>query len=101
MLSAKKIIKAKAEYNPGLIGQPIQPMITERTRLIDLIGPQSWHMFSKFADTEFLSKHPKTWSADSGFNEMFEVIRRMKVVNDVAERAVKLVSDYAEIITRD
>ena len=32
---------------------------------------------------------------------MFEVIGKMKVVNDVAERAVKLVSDYAEIMTTD
>ena len=98
---AKKILKMKKDYNPEIFGQPTQPIVTDRTRLIDLIGPQSWHIFSKFTSTEFLSRNPNTWPTDAGYNTMHKVLRNLKVVNDVAERAVKLVSEYAEIITTD
>ena len=97
----KKILKTKKNYNPQALGQPTQPILTNRTRLSDLIGPQSWHIFSKFPDVKFLYAHPRTWPTDAGYNRMFKVIRNLKVVNDVAERGVKLVTDYAGIITPD
>ena len=98
---AKKILKTKEHYDCKVLGQPTQPIITPRTRLVDLIGPQSWHLFSKFEDTQWLSKHPRTWEKDPGFNVMFRIIRNLKVVNDVAERGVKLATDFSDIITTD
>ena len=32
---------------------------------------------------------------------MFRIIRNLKVVNDVAERGVKLATDFSDIITTD
>ena len=85
------------------MGQPIFPNIKKGTKLKDLIGPKSWVLFSKFPsrDTEWLSTSPKTWSKDTGYLNMVEQVTNLKIVNDIAERGVKLVTDYAPIITNN
>ena len=41
------------------------------------------------------------WPHDSRFVEAEKFVRTVKVVNDSAERGVKLISDFATIITND
>lgn len=77
------------------------PVITPATRLVDLIGPKSWTLFSRLSDTDWLKKSSKTWPNEPGFQEVFYQVRHLKVVNDVAERGVKLATDYATSLTHN
>lgn len=99
---AKRINREKSLYDPGSsLGQPVFPVITGRTRINDLIGPNSWVMFSAFDSTDWLSKPVKSWPTDEGYIEMLDHILHLKIVNDIAERGVKLVDDYSGSITTD
>ena len=99
---AKKIMKTKGKYDEeSSRGQTVMPVLTTRTKLVDLVGPKSWTAFSKFVDTEWLQKPVNTWQDDPGYETMFYQMRHLKVVNDLAERGVKLVSDFAKTITHD
>ena len=51
--------------------------------------------------TSWLQSGPKTWSKDPGYQETNAFVTTVKVTNDVAERGVKLITDYAEIVTKD
>ena len=65
---AKEIIKHKSKYNPdNSMGQPTFPSVTVNTKLKDLIGPNSWLMFSLFSDASWLQSPVQTWSNDSNY----------------------------------
>ena len=51
--------------------------------------------------TDWLSKPAVDWSSDSAFLVAERFVRTVKVVNDAAERGVKLISDFATIVTTD
>ena len=97
---ARNIHKQKGVYD-SQPGQPVMPLLTESTRMSDLIGPKSWVMFSAFESTDWLLKPVRAWESDSGYTDMHKRIRNLKIVNDIAERGVKLVSDYSGSITTD
>ena len=84
-----------------MMGQPVFPVLTQHTKLKHLIGPKSWCMFSRFDDTDWLSKPVATWPTDAGYQEMFYHVRNLKVVNDTAERHVKLMEDLNDGRTKD
>lgn len=44
---------------------------------------------------------PSTWSNDPSYKECNEIIKKLKVVNDTAERGVKLISEYNKILTNN
>ena len=44
---------------------------------------------------------PDKWSSITENQDAHKIVNSMKVVNDTAERAVKLVSDYTKILTND
>ena len=97
---AKQILKHKCKYDPeATMGQPIFPTVKMTTQLKDLIGPKSWLMFSLFNDADWLKLQVKCWKTDDRFKEMLEFATHLKVVNDLAERKIKLMSDYSTIIT--
>ena len=41
------------------------------------------------------------WSEDPDFAAAEAFVRSVKVTNDTAERGVKLMTDYAQILTKD
>jgi hypothetical protein len=49
----------------------------------------------------FLDSDPEQWPGHADFEEARETVQALKVVNDSAERAVKLASDFNEVLTRD
>ena len=99
---AKRILKYKDSYDASsTMGQTVMPIITERTKLVDLIGPKSWIMFSKFTETDWLMKPAQSWPAESGYTYMFYQVSHLKVVNDIAERGVKMVTDFSKTLTYD
>lgn len=51
--------------------------------------------------TEFFENDPTTWSKNESYKQCFNIVNKIKVVNDAAERGVKLIGDYNEILTKN
>jgi hypothetical protein len=83
-------------------GQPIFPSLKQSTKLIDLIGPQSWFLFRNISiGFKWLAEPVNQWELDTDYQEAEMFIRHIKVVNDLSERAVKLIQDFSRTITTD
>lgn len=52
-------------------------------------------------DTSFFSKNPATWAEDQAFLQGLDIIKSLKVTNDVAERAVALAERLNGQLTND
>ena len=80
-------------------GKPILPKIPEKSvDSLDLslfVGEDSWSIFSIMKlNYGFLSKPVEYWPKDAGYLEAKLIINNLSVVNDGAERGVKLAYDY-------
>lgn len=51
--------------------------------------------------SEFLHKPVEDWPTDETFLVSKNIVHHLKVVNDIAERGVKLIQDYNKLITND
>ena len=50
---------------------------------------------------DFLQKYSIEWEDDNSFQIGLEIVKKLKVVNDTAERGVaKLMKDYNKILSR-
>lgn len=68
----------------------------------DFISINTKKLFDRFClPTGFLSVDPSHWGNNEDFKKGLEVCQKVHVVNDTAERAVKLFSEYNEIFTQD
>ena len=82
--------------------KPKFPVIEEKTRMEDLITPQSFKFFNILGvDCEWLAQSPDKWDQYGSYQVAREFVMTVKVTNDVAERGVKLATDYATILTKD
>lgn len=64
------------------------------------INSHSIKFFQKFKlDTEFLKLDISTWEKNEEFLKSCEKVRLLKVVNDLAERAVHLMQEYISVLT--
>ena len=72
------------------------------TRGIDnFISQKTRGFFDRFSiPMDFLQKDPIEWEDDNSFQIGPEIIKKLKVVNDTAERGVKLMEDYNKILSR-
>ena len=78
------------------------PVLTPTTQLQHLITPVSWFPFTLLnLGCKWLELSPEKWESDPDYKEMRDFARRVKLTNDVAERGVKLISDYSNILTKD
>ena len=80
-------------------GKPILPKIPKKSvDSLDLslfVGEDSWSIFSVMKlNYGFLSKPVEYWPKDAGYLEAKLIINNLSVVNDGAERGVKLAYDY-------
>ena len=82
--------------------QPVIRLLTDtRPSLAVFVTERSWLLFKLFRlDTAWLLTEPATWPLSPAYQELRDLTRDMKVVNDSAERAVKDVQEYANM-TRD
>ena len=84
-------------------GVPVfKRVIDEDSKLIDFIGPETWFIFDALnLDKNWLYDSPGSWSCNESFKKGRKFAANIKVVNDAAERGVKLHSDYAAILTEN
>ena len=84
------------------LGKPVFRQIYRNTTLVDLVGPDSYTLFCALnVGTQWLAKPASEWQLDPDFLATESFVQTVKVVNDAAERGVKLISDFANIITSD
>ena len=81
-------------------GKPVFPEINNNTTLADLVGPESYFLFDVLKiGTDWLSQPVETWTNSQEFKSAEKYVTSLKVVNDIAERGVKMISDFANVIT--
>ena len=54
-----------------------------------------------FYQHQFPQQKSTTWNDDPGYKSGLEKLQKTVVVNDVAERGVKLIQEYNNILTKD
>ena len=75
--------------------KPVLPKISAKAKLSDFVGPSSWYFFEHLdIDTNFLSESPSDWEFNEAYNEARTKVKHLAVVNDPAEREVKLTQDF-------
>ena len=83
-------------------GKPVFPVINAATVLTDLVGPESHFLFDALGvECDWLTTPADTWEDNDSYRNAQKFVRSVKVTNDVAERGVKLMSDFATQITTD
>ena len=71
-------------------------------RLSDLVGQGSLYMFDRMGfNQEWLHQPINQWSDFDSFQEMKKFVTNLLVCNDPAERGIKLISDYANSLTKN
>lgn len=74
----------------------------QNVSLEKFVSDQSLAFFEYFkVKIDFLTEDPKNWSENKDFLKLQSFVRGMKVVNDTAERGVKLMQDFNSTLTKD
>ena len=98
-LSVKNLTE---EMNPQ---KPVFPNITEHTCLYDLLGDRSVLLFQRLNFTEddlqFLRLSCDRWDEFPTYRRLKKVVKMLKVVNDIAERGVRCMEEYKNILTKN
>ncbi|CAI6372613.1 unnamed protein product [Macrosiphum euphorbiae] len=103
----KKMITAlntdsKDEFRKQYILKPNQVDSILNKGLEDFICSESMTLFNRFKiNTEFLKIDPSSWQNNENYKKAAAIIKNIPVVNDVAERGVKLIEEYNDKITKD
>ncbi|KAL4119640.1 hypothetical protein QTP88_012435 [Uroleucon formosanum] len=68
----------------------------------DFVCVKTNNLFKRFAiNTDFLKLDPSTWRSNEDFQKSIVLLKKIPVINDVAERDVKLIEEYNDKITKD
>ena len=89
------LLSPQQRFGTGF-GKPKFPTsITLTTTLADLVTRDSWYIFHLLQlDPLFLTEDVATWSTSVAYQTSLVKLRALNVVNDCAERGVKLSSDF-------
>ena len=85
--------------------KPIFPHITQSTQMSDLVGKSSVLLLQHFKfsidDVQFLRPAHNQWFKYDSFKRLEQLVMNMKVTNDTAERGIKILEDYKDVLTTD
>ncbi|KZS02306.1 Uncharacterized protein APZ42_000705 [Daphnia magna] len=95
-------------YAPG---KPKFPKINSAGTIIDypnqlttFLGPRSWLLFSllNLGDEcfDWMYTPVDSWKNMAGYKKIEKIVRSFEVVNDCAERAIKLISDFKDTVVK-
>ena len=102
-------VEEKAKIVAGLSKEPGDrnvrgnaTRISSQASLGDFASRRTMELFSRLQipDT-FLAQQPQDWCHNEAYQRGRKRIKALRVVNDTAERGVKLFEEYNQIITRD
>lgn len=70
--------------------------------LEQFVSTQTMKFFTRFhLNTDFLTTDVSLWHKNKSYRECVEMVNNLAVVNDSAERGVKLMEDYNDILTKN
>jgi len=96
--SADILVSGTCQNRMGYgFGKPQFPVLPTNAcyELDTFIGNDSWLFFKVLKiDSSFLHQPAQVWNTLTEFSQTLEVVRSIVVVNDAAERGVKMTSDY-------
>ena len=82
------------------IGKPFFPYVTPYTKLVNIVEEKSYLIFPLLGRShDWLSNDPRSWEKNEDYVKMKQFLRTVKTVNNCAERDVKMVTEYAKILT--
>jgi len=85
--------------------KPLFPSISESTKIENLVGERSVIIFQRFKfsvdDVQFLRYSSAKWDDFESFRKFKGLVSTLHVTNDLAERGIKILEDYKEILTED
>jgi hypothetical protein len=104
----KKMVEALStidtgEYNINCFTIDIKNLNLFKCKCIsDFINSSSVKLFHRFnIKTDFLNEDPALWKNNQHYLQGLDKFTNLKVVNDAAERGIKLISDYNNLITKN
>ena len=84
------------------LGKPKFPRIGPNTQLHDLLTKESLKFFSVIkVDDNWLEQPVDSWEDNADYTTAKTFVHTVKTTNDLAERAVKMATDYSQILTKD
>lgn len=92
----------ESTYIDRLIIPQSQIKMLSNWNLHDFITENTIYFFKRFKISQaFLNKDPFEWSNDQQYTDAKSLLSTLEVVNDNAERSVKLMEDFNKKITKD
>uniref|UniRef100_A0A8D8VWA4 Uncharacterized protein n=1 Tax=Cacopsylla melanoneura TaxID=428564 RepID=A0A8D8VWA4_9HEMI len=86
--------------NPTFKREKLQQVLNEG--LPGLVTKSTMCFFQLFEiNIEFLNEDPGMWHNNINYIKGLKIAKSLKVVNDVAERGVKLITDFNTLLTKD
>ena len=83
-------------------GKPVFPVTNTATVLTDLVGPVSLFLFDALGvECDWFTTPADTWEDNDSCWNAQKFVRSVKLASDVAERGVKLMSEFSTQITTD
>lgn len=85
--------------------KPTFPQITLSTQIPDLVGARSVLLLQHFKfsidDVQFLRRAQNQWAKFDSYKRLQQLIVNLKVTNDTAERGIKILEDFKNVLTTD
>ena len=70
--------------------------------LEQFVSTKTKGVFTRFdMNDDFLKTEPSLWHKNESYIECLELVNKLTVVNDSAERGVKLMEDYNKLLTKN
>ena len=81
---------------------PEYPTVTAGSEVWDFVQPNSWDFFTILRiEVDWLTWPLDKWEESEDYRKVRQFVTTVKVVNDAAERGIKLASDYVQSLTKD
>lgn len=104
LAAKRKMVRALSNKSHG-VSQKQHPLLLTNIQgrsLEDSVTEKTLTFFTLLGISHaFLQKNPEDWTTDEDYIRNRELLKKMRVVNDVAERGVALIQEYNEILTKD
>lgn len=97
--STNAAFKLQGRYGMDFRKPKFPKHLTANTTLSYLVGADSWFLF--YLDSKFLLEDVSEWSNSASYTTSLTKLQAINVVNDCAERGVKLTTDFIDSAKRE